>query len=1038
MRSKFKWILTLLVAFSLQFSFAQEKTITGTVSDASGPMPGVNVVVKGTQRGASTNFDGTYSIKAKVGETLVFSFLGLSDATRIVGTDNAINVVMQESATEIETVVITSLGVKRKIDAITGSYSVVKADELNKASAPNAVQALIGKVSGLQINTTNNSVNAENRVVLRAPRSITGNNQALVVIDGAISSLGTFQQLPPEIIASVNILKSAQGAALYGSDGVNGVIIVNTKKGAGDKFTVGVNTSADFTEIAYVPIQQLRYGQGWDGKHAIQENGSWGPEFDGTLYPVGLPQADGSYILSPYSPRKENLKRFFRTGLIVQNGINISGGNLDSGYVNLSLNRTTNDFVLKGDELKRNSFLFKAGKKFGKLSAEGNINYITSRVKQAESGLYDELLQTASNIPIERFENSGNEGNWNTYNLNPYWLRENQRESSLSDLFAAIVTLDYQINKNISVKYLGNLRLNMDSQLDFRNAYKDITNPLFGGLEATVLGELTTQTAFRRRFYGDLFINFDYDLTKDLTFNAILGNNIQDDFAKTNTVGGQNFAIPGVYNVNNILNPYTPTQATLLDGTAVNNTQRLQRKLGVFANIDLGYKEFLFLNLTARNDWSSVFNAGNNNFFYPSASMSFIPTKAFENIKGDVLNYMKVTAGYTRVGNDSAVGAYAINQTGGLGIGYPLSGQNSYVQLLNQTDSNIKPEFVSTKEVSASLGFFNDRLTLDGSYYESETTNLITQQNVSSATGFLRVLKNVGTMETNGYEIDLGFSPIRSADPRGFRWDNKVNFTKYKSIVTKVDGQSSQVAIRQPFASVGIFAEVGQEYPLIKGTSYLKDDLGRTIVDANGLPSIDNQQKILGTVNPDYILGLNSSIAYGGFRLSATMDYRTGHKFFSQVKSQLTFTGNTLETAQNRSGFVLPNSSFDYNGDGTIQANEANTNVVTGGAGVPSVINYYNIFYTAAGENLVLDATAFKVREATLSYSFDKKVIEPTGLTALSVSFNARNPINIFSKQNRNYGDPENSETTGNAGGLSFTDRYPAQSSYGFAINLTF
>ena len=1037
MRSKFKWILTLLVAFSMQFSFAQEKTITGVISDASGSLPGVNVVVKGTTRGASTSFDGSYSIKAKVGETLVYSFMGMNEISRVVGAENVINVSMQESAKELDAIVVTALGVKRKVDAITSTYAVVKAEELNRAANPNAVQGLIGKVSGLQINTTNSSVNSENRVVLRAPRSITGNNQALVVIDGAISSLGTFQQLPPEIISSVNIMKGSQGAALYGSDGVNGVIIVTTKKGSSEKFTVGITSAIDFTDIAYVPEQQLRYGQGWDGKHAIQENGSWGPEFDGALFPAGLPQADGSYITTPYSPTKNNLKNFFNTGVLIQNGISINGGTMETGYVSFSANRQTNEFILKNDNLKRNSFLFKAGKKIGKFSLEGNFNYITTRVKQAQSGLYTELLDTPSNISIKRFENSGNEGHWNTYNLNPYWLRDNQRELSSSSLLAAIVTLDYEVNKNISVKYLSNLRLNMTDDSAYNNAYQDKINPLFGGLDASVIGEFATETTFRRRYYGDLFVNFNYELAKNLTFTGILGNNMQDDYTKNNSAGGQNFAVPGVYNANNILSPYTATQTSLL-GAALRNNSFQSRKLGVFANIDLGYKEFVFLNATARNDWSSVFKKSGNSFFYPSIGMSFIPTKAFESIKGKVLNYMKLSASYSNVGNDTAIGAYRINQLGSLGVGYPLGGQNSYVQQLVQGDFNIAPEFVATKEAAASFGFFNDRITLDASYYQSTTTDLITDVTLPSPTGFIRILKNAGNMETNGFEIDLGFTPIKSKDPRGFRWENKLNFTTYKSVVTKVSDDSKQVSLRQPFNFVGIFAEEGQEYPLIKGTTYLKDDFGRAILNAAGLPSIDPQQKILGKVNPDYILGLNTSIAYKGFRLSATMDYRTGHQFFSNAKRSLTQTGNTLETAANRTGFILPNSSFDYNGDGTIQANEANTSVVTGAAGVPSIIGYYNNFYVNSGENLVIDATAFKVREATLSYSFAKDAIQRTGLNSLTVSVNARNPINIFSKQNRNYNDPETSETTGNAGGLAFNDRYPAQSSYGFALNLTF
>jgi TonB-linked SusC/RagA family outer membrane protein len=1035
MRSKFKWIFTLLVAFTMQLTFAQEKTVKGTVSDATGPMPGVNVVVKGTQKGVSTGFDGTYAIKANVGDVLVFSFMGMNDITRTVDAAGVINVKMQEDAKQIETVVITALGVKRKNDQVIAAQTVIKTEELNRASAPNAVQALIGKVSGLQINTTNSSVAGENRVVLRAPRSITGNNQALVVIDGAISSLATFQQIPPDLIASVNVIKGAQGAALYGSDGVNGAIIVSTKKGAGDKFSVSIKSSVDISDVAYLPIRQLRYGQGWDGRHAIQENGSWGPEFDGTLFPTGLPQADGSFVVAPYSPIKNNLKAFFNKGTIIQNGITLSGGNLDSGYVNFSANRLTNDFILKGDALKRNSFLLKAGKKMGKFSVEGNINYITQSVTQAESGLYDELLEVASNIPIDAFEFSGNEGHWNTYNLNPYWERDNRRENSFDDKLALIGTLEYEFNKHFSLKYLANLRIDNIKELNYRNKYTDLTNPIYGGNNASVLANLFTSSDNNRRFYGDLLFTVNYDLAKDLNLTTIIGNNMQDNNRNLITNGGQNFAVPGVYNISNVLDP-TPFGSTL-EGRAIDNRRIESRKVGVFANVDLSYKDYLFINATARNDWSSVFKKSGNSFFYPSIGASFIPTKAFAGLSNNVLNYMKVAASYSRVGNDSSVAAYAINQLSGLGIGYPFNGINSYVQAIQPTDENITPEFVSTTDATVSFGFFGDRLTLDGSIYSQKTDDLITRQTVSGSTGFVSVLRNTGNLETKGFEIDLGFTPIKYGD-RGLRWENKLNFTKYKSTVTKISDDSKTVSLRAPFNSINITADEGEEYPLIKGTTYTRDGLGRVIVDANGNPTIDTALKVLGKVNPDYILGLNSSLSYRGFKLSATMDYRTGHKFFSQTKRSLTFTGNTVESAENRSGFIFPNSSFDYNGDGAIQANEANVNVVTGGTGVPSIINYYNNFYTAAGENLILDATAFKVREASLGYTLSKDMIKNTGLSGLSFSINARNPINIFSKQNKNYADPEASETTGNAGGIAFTDRLPAQSTYGFSVNLTF
>jgi len=576
--------------------------------------------------------------------------------------------------------------------------------------------------------------------------------------------------------------------------------------------------------------------------------------------------------------------------------------------------------------------------------------------------------------------------------------------------------------------------------LYYRNEWKDISSAIWGSRDHSVIAEMTSVVNARKRIYSDLLVNFDYMLTNDLSFKAILGNNIQESSFRTAAAGGQNFAVPGVYNISNVLNPYVATSTTLVPNYNVPlrslNLTSLTRKLGVFANVDFGYKNYLFLNVTGRNDWSSVFAKGNNSYFYPSVGMSFIPTKAFEGLKNNVLNYVKLSANYTRVGNESAVGAYAINQTGVLGIGYPF-GSNSYVQQTSVTDPNIKPEFVTTKEATINLGFFGDRVTLDGSYYVADTSDLISDATTSSTTGYRVITGNLGSLQTKGFEIDLGFTPIKSKEARGFRWDNKLNYSHSKTIITKISTGANQLSLRQPYSFVGIFAEVGEEFPLIKGTTYQRDSQGRVIVDASGMPSIDPTFKKLGKATPDYIIGYNTSFSYKGVKLSATMDYRTGHQFYSDVKRNLSWTGQLVESAENRGGFILPNSSYDYNGDGIYQASENNTNVVTGGTGVGSVISYYDT-YATTGENLVIDATAFKLREASLSYSLPESLISKTKLTSLVFGINARNPLSLFSKQNRYYNDPETSETTGNAAGLAFTDRYPVQSSYGFSMNITF
>ncbi len=1046
MRSKFKWIFTLLLALTMQFSFAQEKTITGKVSDASGPLPGVNVLIKGTKKAVSTSFDGTYSIKAKEGETLIFSFLGMADVSRVVGSDTTVNIVLRENTTELETVVVTAVGVKKRTDAITSTFQRIKSEEISQASNPSIVQSLAGKVSGLQINVTNSNVSSTSKIVLRGVRSISGNNEALVVIDGAISSSDVLQQLSPDLIDNVTVLKGAQGAALYGSDGVNGVIIVSTKKGGkGDKLSVNVTSSVDFTDIAYVPQSQLRYGQGWDGTHSSFENGSWGPEFDGSIKPVGLVQANGQYFNLPYNPIKDNIKDFFVNGKIYQNGLTLSAGNLDKGYVVFGANRTVNEFVVPGDETKRNSFLFKGGKKIGKWTLEGNVNYITQDFKEAgagtiQGGIYQDLLNTASNIPVKLFNHGNNENAWNVYFKNPYWYLKNRRTFNSQNRLASNINIGYEFNKNISVTYLANVRMTSANIYRYNNGFVDTYSALYGAGAKNELSNYFKTSTFQREFYGDLILNFDYKLTDNISFKANIGNNMQDRYDQSIRVGGSNLEVAGLYNISNVLNPAAPS--------TLPSRSTLRRKIGLFGQFDFGYKDFLFLNFTGRQDYTSVFIKENNNFFYPSTGISFIPTKAFSGLSNSFLSYAKLSANYTKVGNDSAIGAYDINEVGNLGNGFPFS-NNSYVLDTNVTSKIVKPEFVTTKEIAVNFGFLKDRILLDGAYYITDTDDLITSISTSNTSGLGNLTTNVGKMQTKGYDVDLTISPFKS-DNRGLNWDFKVSYTQFKSIIKKVSDQSKSVELRNA-GSVGIFAEEGEEYPLIKGTSFLRDDLGRFVVDANGLPTIDSNFRKLGVASPKYILGFNSSISYKGFKLATTLDYRTGHKFYSATKREFAFNGKLIESAENRYGFILPNSSYDYNGDGVYQANEGNTSVVTGGNGTTSIINYYNNRYTGAAENFVIDATALKVRELALSYSISPDIAKRIGIDGLIFGINARNFYTWLPKQNRGYNDPETDEGNDDAinegraaartnltSGLAFTNRYPTQSSYGFSVNLKF
>lgn len=1026
MKTKFSGILTLFLAFVVQLTFAQEKTISGVVSDESGlPLPAATVLVKGTANGTSTDFDGNYSITANTGDVLQFSYVGYATLESTVGADNTISVTLQPDNT-LDEVVVTALGIERKADELTSSQQTVKAEELTQATNPNVVQSLAGKVSGLKINTTNNGVNQSTRIVLRGNRSLTGNNQALIVIDGAISSANTLANLAPEIIESTNVIKGAGGSALYGSQGANGVIIVTTKKGTSDeKVRVSVNSSVQFEEVSFVPKRQTKYGQGWNGGHVSYENGGWGPEFDGSLQPVGLAQADGTYILAPYSPIEDNIKEFFGTGTIFQNGVTVSGGNAANGFALISANKQNTEFVVDGDELGRTNLLFKAGKQIGKWYIEGNFNYINTRTETTTSSLFTELLQTASNVPVGLFSAPRNEYHWTSYYRSPYWMRDNIRNSSDQDRFNGIVTLKYDINDNINVLYNASLRTFKSAAQSFTNGYTDTLN--VGGGDHDTVSQFGNSNEESRNIYTDLLVNFNYDLTDDITFKATVGNNIQDNTSSSTSVSGSNLSIPGFYNIDNITgNP------------GVANGSFRNRSVGLFGQVDFGYKEFLFLTATGRNDWTSRLDKENNSFFYPSVGVSFVPTKAFSNIKGDVLQYAKVSANIARVGN-ARVGTYETNQTLQQSSGFAFGNLNSFGVDRSVADPNLVNEFIDSKELGLNLSFFKgDRVTLGLAYYITNNKDLVTNVSTSTTSGLTRSTVNVGETETKGFEVDLGLTPFRTKD---FRWDVNINLASDETIVKKVSDNTDEVSLGNGNGSVGIFAKVGEQYPLIKGTGYQRDPQGRVIIDAaTGNPLKTDEFINLGVANPDYVLGLSTSLTYKGFRLAGVFDYRTGHQFWAGTKDWLSWSGHLVESAENgRRAFVFPNSSVETSPG----VYTANTSVLTGGAGgggstYANYLDYFSNEYRDVSENFVLDATAFKVRELSLSYSFNQKVLDAIGFSEFRLGVNARNPFVVLPKENRGYADPEFSNTSGNAQGLSVTGQYPATRTFGFSVNLSF
>jgi TonB-linked SusC/RagA family outer membrane protein len=1045
-----------------QLTFAQERSVSGIVSDNAGmPLPGVSVLVKGTKNGTQSDFDGKYSIKATPDQVLVFSYVGMKSVEKSASS-TSVNVKLSSDAVVLGEVLVGAVGIKKKKAAVTSSYSTVAASELTAASNPDIARSLVGKVSGLTVNGTSNGVNGGNSIRIRSMLSFTGNTEALVVIDNVISTADILSSLPADVVEDVTVLKGTQGAALYGSQGKQGVVLVRTKKGKkNESLAVSFNSSVDVENINFVPERQQKYGQGWYSVRDPQENGGWGPLLDGTVGQVGLPDADGNIIEAPYSSLgNDHIKEFYKTGVIYQNNLNVNLGGGDS-YVNFNLGNLNRDFILEGDGTNRNTFVFNAGKKINNFNIGGTFTFTNQSTKQANVNaatsradytLLTNLLQTASNIPIEQFKDRGLYG-WNGYYQNPYWAKDNNRLEEVKNFINLGVNTDYTFNKHFNVSYNGSVQIRHTNQISYANQ---------GISPATADGGFDSPSEFFQSnfdstyYYGDLLGNFNFELTEKIGLKFNLGLNQQYLGSNRVSQGGLNLEIPGYYNIKNVLNPANPS--------TLNNNRITTKSIATFGNFDFNYEDYLFLNLTGRYEGNSVAAVGNQFYFYPSAGVSFVATKAIDALKDQTtLSNLKAYANYSIIGSLDPVNAYDILDTavGATGFPYPATG-NSFNNQTSITDPNIKPETYTTIEAGLNFGFFKDRLSLDVVGFQTTTKDLITNASVSTTSGGFFQKTNAGELKANGLEIDLGFIPVQTEN---FKWTGRFSYSANKTKVIDA-GESSKVIITTTGNSpinADISGVEGLSFPYITGTDWTKDANGHVIVDAQGRPTPDATFKNLAQVTPDYILGFTNTLEYKGFGLSFTMDYRTGHSFLSQTKYNLTWNGHLVDSAEfdRNVGFLFPGSVIDDPSTATVGDYIPNTSVLTGGfASLTGNANRTQAYYGQAsnlGSHNLVDATAFKVREISLSYSLSKKLLGKTGLETLKFSVNARNPFIILADSNKGYADPEASNQVSNstssaaktAGGtLTNTSRnglgfigdaqYPSTRTFGFSINTTF
>lgn len=1036
----------LLLLLTVGTAYAQERSVSGKVTSAEdgSALPGVNVVLKGTTAGTVTDAAGSYQLNVPAsGGALIFSFIGFKSTEVVIGDRNVVEVALSLDATQLSEVVVTALGIEKTERSIGYAVGKVKAAELTQANATNVGTALSGKVAGLQINTVNNGVNPATRIVLRGNRSLAGNNQALVVIDGVQVPNEALNYLNPNDVESVNVLKGPGAAALYGSDGANGALIVTTKKGSKTAPQITYSFTAQQETINYLPKLQDRFGGGTNAfsrDYISFENQSYGPAFDGSTVLLGRVTEDGNQESGKYSAVKDGKLNAFDKGSTVQHDLSFGTADEKSSFF-ASFQRVDTKGIVPKDENSRTTLRINADRTFGKLKVGSTVSYSLRNTKATNSPFYANVLNSPANIDVGKYRNwrplflgdgSNNYASpnnyFNDYIEPPYFALDRDRAEDRINYLIASLEASYKVADWINLLYrVGVTNDNGDFQ-DWSEKFSYTDYAAHSGKSIAAgnfLGFSQSQTSYINRFNSDFMVTFNKKFG-DFSTNLLLGNNVRQTRRGSNAITANELVIPGLYNPVNRIGE-----------AGVGSFESLQRSYSFYGSLTVGYKDFLTLEVTGRNDNVSVLNDGNNSIFYPGAALSFVATDALEILKDNsILNYAKFFLSASNTGNVSA-DPYDVQTIYTSGLGFPYGSLAGFSLGNTSANPNLKPEFTKAFEIGGEFTLLNDRIGLDLAYSKTQTTDQTVTVDIANTTGFSRARLNTGRVDNDIYEVTLKTTPINTS--YGLRVDVNVNYTNVETEVVELFGETKSINLSNLYSlttdqSLGqIFAEVGQNYPIVKATAYARDPQGRVIVNREtGYPVASGELKTFGQANPKHTLGIQANVKFKNFNLSALAEYRGGNVIYHGVAATSWFTGVSAATvAYDRERFVFPNSVYEDEDGSFVE----NTDVVTQDGGLGAWDSNLRVF----GENFVTSGAFWKLREATLGYTVPKSVLEKIGfIKSVYIAFVGRNLLTILPKENI-YNDPEFAVSTTNAVGLSGTQtNTPPTRTYGFTFKINF
>lgn len=1041
--------------------YAQEKTVTGTVTDPEG-FPVADAVVKTTSgKEAFTDENGVFSIEAKQGDLVTVEAVGLPTQTFAVGAGTDYKVSLKPSETvELEGAVVTALGITRDKKSLGYASQEVKGDLLTNSRSSNPLAALSGNVAGAQISTPSGNIGGSARITLRGISSITGENRPLIVIDGVPMDNSNYNttntqrgaggrdygdasfDINPDDIESMSVLKGGPATALYGSRAGNGVILITTKRGKKGRDEITLNTGVSLESVSIIPKLQRLYGGGSgpdfdeatiNGKkynlvqYIVDE--SWGPKYDPNKMVLAWnafdPDVKSKYLVeTPWVAPKNDVKSFFNTGITYTNSVAFAKS-YENTTARLSLSNVSQTGIVPNTELERTSVGLVVDTKFNdKFSASANMNYVVSdafnrpEIGYGDNSVMQKMLQFGQrqldyNEMKDYKTAAGVQKPWNRiswddgtpkYSDNPYWLIYENTSNDKRNRVYGNVELKYDILPGLYA--VGKA---MFDHYDLKVQ------------ERVAVGSASTSGYSEQRrdltevnYEGRLHYNKKWD---QFSINAFAGVN-RRDFKQSSLIGQTNggLIVAGLYNLSNGY-----------EASTVTNSSFHKRINSVMGGASLGFADMVFLDLGVRNDWSSTLPMANNSFFYPSATMSFVFSEA---IKQNWLTFGKIRGGWSKSGNDTDPyrlrDVYVNNTYNSVSFG----DQPWFLMNTAKNNQFLKPETKKSWEVGIEMAMFKSRLSFDVTYYNQTTTDLIFPVQLGPETGYNNEWMNAGEMVNKGIEAMVNIVPVRTEE---FEWGMSFNFSKNENkLVSLTDGVKNLIIGTAPF-NAQLVATVGEKYGQIRGTDFIYDDQGNKVVGADGL-YLASDVKNLGSILPDYNLGIRNSISYKGFSLSALLDIQKGGKFFSVSNQFGMYSGMLEETAANgvRENGIVSNGvtgNVSKNADGTYTV----TNTAVNTKNVDAQ-NYFVHYYSGPAAQNVFDADYFKLREVTLSYTFPEKFRGP--FANVVVTAFGRN-LATWGLDNKNF-DPEMSTAgSGNVQGFE-GGSLPSTRSFGMNLKLQF